>query len=104
MMRWSKDLQLSPVADDTEAGSVPVPLRPKSVEDTCKIQESVQDITQPVTGIFKRENSILVRILTNLGVADGAIASLCSYAGAVILVGEVESAGVVVRLDESCRT
>ena len=93
-------MQLSPVADDTEAGSVPVPLRPKSVEDTCKIQESVQDFTQPVTG----ENSILVRILTNLGVADGAIASLSPYAGAVILVGKMESAGVVVRLDESCCT
>ena len=54
-------------------------------------------------GIFKRENSILIRIVTNLGVADGAVASLSSYAGSVILVCEVESARVVVRLDESCR-
>jgi len=38
-----------------------------------------------------------------LGVADGAVASLSSYAGSVILVREVESARVVVRLDQSCR-
>ena len=54
-------------------------------------------------GIFKRENSILMRILTNLGVADGAVASLSSYAGSVILVRKVESPRVVVRLDQSCR-
>ena len=68
------------------------------------LTESVQDTTQPICiGIFKRENSILIRIVTNLGVADGAVASLSSYAGSVILVCEVESARVVVRLDESCR-
>ena len=68
------------------------------------LTESVQDTTQPMCiGIFKRENSILIRIVTNLGVADGAVASLSSYAGSVILVREVESARVVVRLDESCR-
>ena len=38
MMTWSKDLQLSPVAEETEAGSVPVLLKPKSVEDTCNIE------------------------------------------------------------------
>ena len=40
MMTWSKDLQLSPVAEVTEAGSVPVLLKPKSVEDTCKLNLS----------------------------------------------------------------
>ena len=38
MMTWSKDLQLSPVAEETEAGSVPVLLKPKSVEDTWKME------------------------------------------------------------------
>ena len=33
-MTWSNALQLSPVAEETDAGSVPVPLRPKSVEET----------------------------------------------------------------------
>ena len=146
MMTWSKDWQLSPVAELTAAGSVPVPLKPKSVEDTCKTFNLTQTVystcvvqfiskseniiqckeTQNlnesnffwITNLFDTESDIIKKvdkfqnqnatfffeeILTNLSVADRAISPLSPYAGAVILVGEVESARVIVRLDESCR-